>query len=107
MSETKVAQHTPGPWRVEPQWNGRMDIRGADNTICGGVWRGAYGEPGSIGQANAKLMAAAPELLEALETYELPGGHMVGCTAGSLPGNDCQPVCIKARAAIDAARKKS
>lgn len=47
------------------------------------------------------LRAQRDALLEALEAYELPGGHMVGCPAGSLPGNDCQPVCVKARAAID------
>ena len=55
MSNVK---HTPGPWHVA---NG-CQIRGAKDQIAK-AWMMRNGE----GLANAKLIAAAPELLEALE----------------------------------------
>ena len=56
MSETK---HTPGPWRVA---NG-VQIRSQRDQIAK-IWMMRNGE----GNANARLIAAAPELLEALQT---------------------------------------
>lgn len=57
------ALHTPGPWRVE-RYLGREDswfVRGPfDERVCG---QGS----GPVVEANARLIAAAPELLEALE----------------------------------------
>lgn len=55
-SNTK-SKHTPGPWRL----NGNRTITVGD-----------FGKPGSFiaevkNDANARLIAAAPELLEALE----------------------------------------
>jgi hypothetical protein len=49
-----MSGHTPGPWRIEKQ-----DIYGNDKNgyIC--TWSGRSGD--------AKLIAAAPDLLEALE----------------------------------------
>jgi hypothetical protein len=67
---TNMSQHTPGPWTVEPY----------DNTdLCGiyRVWevqRRLVGEDEQAIQreelANARLIAAAPELLAALERIE-------------------------------------
>lgn len=51
-------QHTPGPWHVS---NG-VQIRSAKHQICK-VWMMRNGE----GNANARLIAAAPELLQALQ----------------------------------------
>lgn len=55
MSDVK---HTPGPWHVA---NG-CQIRGAKDQIAK-AWMMRNGE----GLANARLIAAAPELLNALE----------------------------------------
>ena len=63
-----MSQHTPGPWEAY-QLEGR---EGSDFWwICAGNkngWRGdSYMEvSGHIGEANARLIAAAPEMLLAL-----------------------------------------
>lgn len=67
--------HTPGPWRYEADIKDRQDhttaidfkLYGADQTeIIGGC--GCCGSPFMYGPAldNARLISAAPELLEAL-----------------------------------------
>jgi hypothetical protein len=67
MSETK---HTPGPWQVEDSsdW---MDIVDADGDLIAEI------EPGECEKGNAQLIAAAPELLEALKAVLLfhSGSH--------------------------------
>lgn len=57
-----TAQHTPGPWHVA---NG-VQIRSERHQIAK-VWMMRNGE----GNANAKLIAAAPDLLEALRSVWL------------------------------------
>lgn len=52
-------QHTPGPW----VHNGQGDITHSDEQPIAFVNFTAYAE----GQSNARLIAAAPELLAALE----------------------------------------
>jgi len=64
--EPTMTQHTPGPWRVndwgEPEYLDGMkaqyiiNAKGEDRTAV------------VFGQANARLIAAAPELLEALRS---------------------------------------
>ena len=60
-------KHTKGPWKVI-NWSGRAEIRTEDNKRTGIAFLG-NSEDGAIptGEttANAKLVAAAPELLEA------------------------------------------
>lgn len=51
--------HTPGPWRVDYA----MGIRGADNVPLAYV----LSDSSSVPTPDARLIAAAPELLEALE----------------------------------------
>ena len=51
-------KHTPGPWRVDYA----MGIRGADNVPLAYILSDSSSEP----TPDAQLMAAAPELLEAL-----------------------------------------
>ena len=52
-------KHTPGPWRVDYA----MGIRGADNVPLAYV----LSDSSRIPTPDARLIAAAPELLEALE----------------------------------------
>ena len=63
-------QHTPGPWKCSqylghPAWSVHMDAgdRGRGSTIVDGV----AGIDLEQRLANARLIAAAPDLLEALE----------------------------------------
>ena len=59
--------HTPGPWHVSD------DMYGVGNLLVAGV-TASNAEPiancglGKTGKANARLIAAAPELLDALQT---------------------------------------
>lgn len=67
MSETK---HTPGPW-VKDYGNTTWHIKSIANPIEGtptvAVYHGAKSLTESEKEANAHLIAAAPELYEALE----------------------------------------
>lgn len=67
------AQHIPGAWRVAPSDNGNLCVFGeiehkqegySENCIC--MVTPLHAKT-AIDQANARLIAAAPELLEALE----------------------------------------
>jgi len=58
-----TTQHTPGPWYVDCQNESaaigyRAIVDGDGYTVC---------NPSPMGQANARLIAAAPDLLAALE----------------------------------------
>ena len=87
MSQVK---HTPGPWKAYP------------HDCCPGNWHWVAGLPGlgktevHLAEANAHLIAAAPDLLAALETWV-----DVLC----INGDDCPlEYHQKARAAIAKAR---
>jgi len=64
-----VSRHTPGPWKVAA-------IPGAviamDNTTIAKVF---YGER-SVCDANARLISAAPDLLDALKSIENDDGSI-------------------------------
>jgi hypothetical protein len=56
--------HAPGPWEVEVDEDGKWrHVRSWDD-----VWHLATVEPDPRSASNAQLIAAAPDLLEALET---------------------------------------
>lgn len=63
-----MTDHTPGPWRAKDG-----EIVAADGDILGVVYRTeawSSGEPVETeDQANARLIAAAPDLLEALKAF--------------------------------------
>lgn len=62
---TKTAQHTPGPWAATKKEIGDFYIEGAAEEDIANVygWSGAKAEC----EANARLIAAAPEMFEALK----------------------------------------
>ena len=90
------SQHTPGPWDVEPKGS-RHFVDGADGLTVAYLDRVGVRERAEI-EANARLIAAAPELLAALECilkrYESAG---VQCYP------EARREVIAARAAIDRA----
>lgn len=64
-----MSEHTPGPWYFghwgDHFWVG-PDRTGQTGKIAGAVW--GMGEVVEAGRANARLIAAAPDLLEAVKT---------------------------------------
>jgi len=99
-----MSEHTPGPWRVEP---GRETRVGADIVIVsrnGLVAIACTIHEGAVNaEANARLIAAAPEMLAALEAAEALLNEHEHCLR-----EDCtNPGCVvyrQARAAIAKAR---
>lgn len=59
-----MSKHTPGPWVII-----NHQIGGADGKEVGNAF--APGRPAVEQEANARLIAAAPDLLEALESILL------------------------------------
>ncbi len=90
------AQHTPGPWFVAHLPDGQGSWVACDPDGCGIHADGSYMAVcvSPIGEANARLIAAAPDLLAALE------GLFRLLDAGSL----YEPQAFAARAAIAKAK---
>lgn len=99
-------QHTPGPWKLEEAIDGRSRgyIRGANMlpgakhgfAICK-MSRASY----SLDEfeANARLIASSPDLLEASEQALLELSRLLA------ESNGPNPTCDKLRAAIAKARQ--
>lgn len=97
--------HTPGPWIHDKRGYPHPDVKSAGGRNIACTW-GVNNQPKTpeaaaaqkkIARANARLIAAAPDLLEALEAgpsieHALPGGNICNCS-------HCQFVRLK-RAAI-------
>jgi hypothetical protein len=78
--------HTPGPWQVLPPGKAQSpwivaDIEGGSIADCEpcGPWM-----PDQVATANARLIAAAPELLDALKVaYEMLGQMIAAMNSAS------------------------
>ena len=103
---TNTTAHTPGPWWVynegsrfpgiEARLNGSVVVYGNDNEI-----EGVKGRTHAEAIANARLIAAAPELLAALEMV-LEYAEDCAADRGERPG------CIDhARSAVAKAKGQS
>lgn len=91
-----AAKHTPGPWQVGPVFDnyGTLEVIIEHMTPAGNLVV-AVALGGLAGQdANAHLMAAAPDLLEALRDLEAMAERY------RPPGNSMPDAQKKARAAI-------
>lgn len=97
MGDTK---HTPGPWNAVELEDG--NIVTGNTRHCGNV---CELDLGAESAANARLIAAAPELLEALEKCEQAlSAYQVECGPVMTSGIDAEEVTKAARAAIKKAR---
>ena len=63
-----TAKHTPGPWTVGDPPYGHTEIEGGDPPYLLAVATRYWGQ--EVAHANARLIAAAPDLLEALQAYD-------------------------------------
>lgn len=68
-----MSNHTPGPWGFRECGTMNAIVYIDDDCVVGGVHKG--GDDYLLSHADARLMAAAPELLEALEAVAL---HTIG-----------------------------
>ena len=95
-----MSKHTPGPWAIKKSPKAEAVTDGKD-----WPWLVSYNDGGYEGylaivqtenaKANARLISAAPELLEALENLERTAG---------LPAMQDDPARAAARAAIAKAK---
>ena len=70
MTNTK---HTPGPWHVAGLWDDKADdclVWDKEAAICQVFRRSEMLEPQATQAANSRLIAAAPDLLAALQKIE-------------------------------------
>lgn len=81
---TPNTKHTPGPWTTEKRVTTEITIRAADKTVIAGARCDSY-LPAYESEANARLIAAAPELLDALETMTGYAEKLLEA-AGSIDG---------------------
>lgn len=81
MATSLESKHTPGPWTIYPHTNGRLgctvtfdgrDTGFTSTDICEVMPEDEHGEAIRVADSNARLIAAAPDLLQALLDL-LPG----------------------------------
>jgi hypothetical protein len=111
MKMTEQTKHTPGPWKavrntayweIEPANAGQDGIPFNVGDVCAS----APGMPDSgLQEANARLIAAAPDLLEALEAFRL-AFELDGIQTNNIPAEMALGSAIeKARAALSKAKE--
>ena len=94
-----MSKHTPGPWRYKADGGNYMLIFCSNDEGWGDNLRGYCGE------ANARLIAAAPDLLEALTallSYTRACEDMLNATTMTIKPNSSAQI-RRARVAIDKA----
>lgn len=105
--------HTPGPWYswLPRDCDGgcrtiRTEKGRAHGTYYGTELASTHGLANDEeDKANARLIAAAPDLLEALEST-ITNDHYNECLAGQRGYGMCSPVCMKIKAALARAQGK-
>jgi hypothetical protein len=71
-----MAQPTPGPWEIEQNGRARLDISAPENQ-CGGYLIATMNPHAPCKEANARLIAAAPDLFAALKALYAFASDMV------------------------------
>ncbi len=88
-------QHTPAPWTADGYHNeyyASISVKAGGRGVC--AISSAIKRPGAESAANARLIAAAPDLLAALE-------ELLPAAARSIQGTtDGEPILQAARAAL-------
>jgi hypothetical protein len=107
ITQTEKANHSPGPWQVRDLEPGRT-ARLTDST---GRYIGdlqcRHNHPGYEAErvADARLIAAAPDLLAAALGMLNPTGHTDACTELREFGHtNCTKPCARLREAIEKAK---
>lgn len=77
-----MSEHTPGPWRTDQNHDVTIiEIWSATERKIGEIYEDDYAVLGPEDWANARLIAAAPEMLEALKAVikEYREGYGLNC----------------------------
>lgn len=102
-----TAAHTPGPWKVtHDDYAGHYDVSTFDPQMGSEAIAQVFyvaNAPGGRGEADARLIAAAPELLEALEKMLSLLNAVCALSDDNYARDDWQDV-LNANAAIAKAR---
>lgn len=112
QQEQQSAQHTPGPWRVLPEECDKPYIRVRGSAlgsrykvanVLTPIYDGVHEREAAETRANARLIAAAPDLLAALQTavhlytqYGLVSGAAVDGISGGRWVNEARAAIAKA-----------
>lgn len=100
-----ASNHTPGPWEIHPWGDADIEIVANDTTVCNVPGFNDETTDPSATTANAKLIAAAPELLNALEVMVASFAGAMGLDENDLDADGESYDCVKqARAAIRSAK---
>lgn len=77
-TKTKKQQksHTPGPWKVEEDFGGIVGVTAADGDL--NICQMSDAECAADVMADARLIAASPKLLAALQLVLDHQGHLTG-----------------------------
>lgn len=97
-----TSKHTPGPWEtdrnnVHPGHIATIDCRFSSDRVV--IWSPYWPKDDAEQEANARLIAAAPDLLDALE-------EIVGYTGGAETALDDENLMDRIYDAISKARGK-
>lgn len=109
-SKEEKVKHTPGPWKYHEELGAQFSMVGNSDYVVAGIpnetWTGCEDDL-PIQRANARLIAAAPDLLEALETA---ASHVCSllCPSVKRTGEEWthSKECEQVRAAIAKAKGK-
>jgi hypothetical protein len=82
-----ITTHTPGPWTADTGDHEGTDVLTGHHDNCCGVMATIHNQPGedmpgTVEVANARLIAAAPEMLAALQ--ELDEAYRFGTSVGNV-----------------------
>lgn len=109
-----LVKHTPGPWFGQAGFSDDVEITAESREGMVAICSMELGFTGRIGveqEANARLIAAAPDLLEALEQLlgnaEIARFHLKDTEEGMIVGSTLFDTIQQARAAIARARGES
>ena len=101
-----MSAHTPGPWEWRENLSGKTLESAHETVIDSAPYEGMW-FTGESEEANQRLVAAAPELLESLEMLlnrRMDVAKQLGVSEASANGSDGR--YARARAAIEKARGK-
>jgi hypothetical protein len=90
-STSTPTKHTPGPWSIARRGSGGCRVESRDGLHVAGVSDGFFDDEAKEFEANARLIAAAPVMLDALR-------ELAGVTENALAGDYCELATIEALA---------
>jgi hypothetical protein len=95
------ARHTPGPWHTDLN-RGQWSVRTHNGMVVTRIARWTE----DIDEADARLIAAAPELLAALKTLVIDANRLCDRNLGGTYEADCRRAIADARTAIAIAEEQ-